>query len=267
MDELIKKYTLHIQKLEKRISDALDDQLDAGPETVRSYDLIIRNAQKSLLEAEAVLNNLTEIQQRKLAPGYDPAEELIHIFVISGSLERVKSALGQEFFAMLTETLHSISAGDWKPFSSQDSNIKDFLEEVKKHGFNFTVTFLEGKVEGSILQKVIDPNRNNIAIVDLMSLDDINIRTAIYFDGKNNNTVFAPVSTFLDNNLKKFLFDKRKNVFTIVESNYMCMPSFMFDVSDKRNLEREILNHLKRHKLIPTFLQDRPADLPAGFIP
>lgn len=252
--EVISNYESVLVKAKAEHQRLLGQLIDAGPEgagpiknRIKDLERFIEGHETQVALLKAEKNGTLEETRREID---------CKLFIISGSVERVKRTLTEDYFKFLHTPLHKITPGEWMPFSNEQFQIQEFLEELKKKGYRFTDYYLEGSVDPATVALIQNQQEKNIAIIDLLCLDTDNSMTALRFDRNENAAVLIPICMFLDNEVKKFMLTKRASVFSYLENSYIRIPSCHFNVPSRLDFEREITTALTKKNPVATMIAD-----------
>lgn len=252
--EIIANYEAVLERAKADHQRFLEQLIDAGPEgagpiknRIKDLERFIEGNETTLILLKAKINGTLEETRKEID---------CKLFIISGSVDRVKKTLTEDYFKFLHTPLHRITPGEWMPFSNEQFQIQEFLEELKKKGYQFTDYYLEGIIDAATVELIQNQQEKNIAIIDLLCLDTDNSMTALRFDRNENAAVLIPICMFLDNEVKKFMLTKRASVFRYLENSYIRIPSCHLNVPSRLDFEREITAALTKKNPVATMIAD-----------
>jgi len=218
-----------IENLKKNIAINYDEQINAGSESLGD----LRNQQSRNLSKlsifEEQLTQMKDVDSTK----EDRKNKEYSVFVLSAGIDRIKKNVGDQIYKMLKLALHGTTSRDWRPFSTVSVSINEILLELQDLGFAFNYFFIEGEPTDDQLINIMQNKKDNMAIVDLLSLDDENIKTALRFDDEYA-AILTPICSDIDKTLKDIMKAVRKRIFRYSEIVYV-NPNFDFyhmDVSE-----------------------------------
>lgn len=221
-------------RLEKLYAERdLLDRIDRPP-----YDQKIKNLEADLIETEMLIS--------KLEVAKTPKQVERFLFVVVSTKEKIKKNVGRVLFNLFDEDCyHKKDNSKWKPFKD-GTYISDLLLDVCNE-FKISPIYIDGEVDDKYWQYVDDKIQNSACVIDLFSLDEINLSFAIKFD-TSKAAVLVPLCRYLHHDLVEF--SKKKEIkFKVLDTKrrkYDDLELISFEIPSPRNFKEKIYYQIKK---------------------
>ncbi len=249
-----------LQELEVKLIELYEDlSLAGGPIAQGDIKYAIKQNLRNTEYIKGQITQLTGIT----APFY--------ITVVTGKSGRIKKLLGNQLYTLLVPPNHDANElGNWVPFddtANGGGNVKSILQSLKLEGYAIIDIYVDGVRYQKSVSNFMNSPRNNIAIIDLLSLDDENEQLTRLFNHQDIAGLIIPDNINLHAAVKEFVGNLKVVLSNLVANNIYYLT--FNNMINKPILKTQIEYLMKRNQPITNSIDmpggDRLRNLSTGF--